>query len=66
MMIPAPIADGGTRVSPTGSATGAIINNATKHPEETWKVYEWFFGGKPAEDRAKSGWEFRLINICLR
>lgn len=56
MMIPAPIADGGTRVSPTGSATGAIINNATKHPEETWKVYEWFFGGKPAEDRAKSGW----------
>ena len=56
MMIPAPIADGGTRVSPTGSATGAIINNATKHPNETWKVYEWFFGGKPAEDRAKSGW----------
>ena len=56
MMIPAPIADGGTRVSPTGSATGAIINKATKHPNETWKVYEWFFGGKPAEDRAKSGW----------
>ena len=56
MMIPAPIADGGTRVSPTGSATGAIINKATKHPDEAWKVYEWFFGGKPAEDRAKSGW----------
>ncbi|MDF2648900.1 MAG: transporter substrate-binding protein [Paenibacillus sp.] len=56
VMLPAPIADGGTRVSPTGSATGAIINKATKHPNEAWKVYEWFFGGKPAEDRAKSGW----------
>ncbi|KRF42281.1 ABC transporter substrate-binding protein [Paenibacillus sp. Soil787] len=56
LMLPAPIADGGTRISPTGSATGAIINKATKHPKEAWKVYEWFFGGKPAEDRAKSGW----------
>lgn len=56
VMLPAPVADGGTRVSPTGSATGAIINKATKHPNEAWKVYEWFFGGKPAEDRAKSGW----------
>jgi multiple sugar transport system substrate-binding protein len=56
IMIPAPIAEGGKRVSPTGSATGAIINSSTKHPEEAWKVYEWFFAGKPAEDRAKSGW----------
>lgn len=56
VMLPAPIADGGQRVSPTGGATGAIINKATKHPDEAWKVYEWFFGGKPAEDRAKSGW----------
>lgn len=56
VMLPAPIADGGKRVSPTGGATGAIINKETKHPDEAWKVYEWFFGGKPAEDRAKSGW----------
>ncbi|MCD9023746.1 ABC transporter substrate-binding protein [Cohnella silvisoli] len=55
-MLPAPIAEGGKRVSPTGSATGAIINKATKHPEETWKVYEWYFGGKLAEERAKGGW----------
>lgn len=55
-MLPAPIADGGKRVSPTGGATGAIINKETKHPDEAWKVYEWFFGGKPAEDRTKSGW----------
>ncbi|MBO9605113.1 MAG: sugar ABC transporter substrate-binding protein [Paenibacillaceae bacterium] len=55
VMIPAPVAEGGQRVSPTGSATGAIINKASKHPEEAWKVFEWYFGGKPAEDRAKTG-----------
>ncbi|WP_261304993.1 ABC transporter substrate-binding protein [Paenibacillus andongensis] len=56
VMIPAPIADGGQRVSPVGYAVGGIINKVTKHPKEAWKVYEWYFGGKPAEDRAKSGW----------
>ena len=55
-MLPAPTAPGGKRVSPTGAATGAIINKNTKHPEEAWTFFEWFFGGKPADDRAKSGW----------
>jgi multiple sugar transport system substrate-binding protein len=53
---PAPIAEGGQRISPTGAATGAIIYSKTKHPDEAWKVFEWFLGGKPADDRAKSGW----------
>jgi multiple sugar transport system substrate-binding protein len=65
VMIPAPIAEGGTRVSPTGSATGAIINKASKHPNEAWKVYEWYFGGKPAEDRAKSGWGVPALKHLL-
>lgn len=53
---PAPVADGGERISPTAFGTGAIIFKNSKHPEEAWKVYEWFFGGKPAEDRAREGY----------
>jgi len=55
-MLPTPIAPNGKRVAPTGGATGAIINKNTKHPDEAWTFFEWFFGGKPADDRAKSGW----------
>jgi len=55
-MLPTPVAPGGKRVAPPGGATGAIINRNTEHPEETWMFYEWFFAGKPADDRAKTGW----------
>ncbi|QHT59186.1 sugar ABC transporter substrate-binding protein [Paenibacillus lycopersici] len=55
-MLPTPIAPNGTRVAPTGGATGAIINKDSKHPDEAWTFFEWFFGGKPADDRAKTGW----------
>ncbi len=55
-MLPTPIAEGGERVAPTGSATGGVIYAQTKHKEEAWKFFEWFFGGEPADDRAKSGW----------
>lgn len=55
-MLPTPIAPNGTRVAPTGGATGAIINAASKHPDEAWTFFEWFLGGKPADDRAKTGW----------
>lgn len=55
-MLPAPLAPGGKRVSPTMGATGGIINKATKHPKEAFTFFEWFFAGKPADDRAKTGW----------
>ncbi|AZN39307.1 ABC transporter substrate-binding protein [Paenibacillus albus] len=55
-MLPTPIAPGGTRVAPTGGATGGIIYSGSKHPKEAWTFFEWFFGGKPADDRAKTGW----------
>ncbi|MFC5650377.1 ABC transporter substrate-binding protein [Paenibacillus solisilvae] len=55
-MLPTPTALNGTRVVPTGGATGAIINKASKHPDEAWTFFEWFFSGKPADDRAKTGW----------
>lgn len=53
---PAPYLEGGKRISPTAFGTGAIIYKNTKHPKEAWEVFEWFFGGKPAEDRAKAGY----------
>jgi len=53
---PAPMMEGGTRISPSTSGTGAIISSKTKNPKEAWEVFEWFFGGKPAEDRAKAGY----------
>lgn len=53
---PAPVVEGGKRISPTGAGTGAIIYKNTKHPKEAWEVFEWFFGSKPAEDRAKAGY----------
>lgn len=65
VMIPAPIAEGGQRVSPPGAATGAIINKMTKYPEESWKVFEWFFAGKPAEERAKTGFGVPALKHML-
>ncbi|MFD0716157.1 ABC transporter substrate-binding protein [Paenibacillus sp. GCM10027626] len=56
MMLPAPVMSGGKRVEATRSGTGGIIYSKTKHPEEAWTVFEWFYGGKPADERAKSGW----------
>lgn len=55
-MLPTPTAPGGARVAPTGGATGAIINKNSKHPEEAWTFFEWFFGGKPVDDRTATGW----------
>jgi len=56
VMLPSPAMEGGKRIEATRSGTGAIIYSKTKHPEEAWTVFEWFYGGKPADDRAKSGW----------
>ncbi|WP_164716645.1 ABC transporter substrate-binding protein [Paenibacillus whitsoniae] len=51
---PAPVADKGTRISPTGFGTGAIIYSHSKHLKEAWEVYEWFLGGKPEEELVKA------------
>ena len=53
---PAPVVEGGKRISPTGAGTGAIIYKNTKHPKEAWEVFEWFFGAEPAVERAKAGY----------
>lgn len=56
-LAPAPVFSGGRRISPTGAATGAIINAQTKHPDETWQVFSYLYGKQYAElVRAESGW----------
>lgn len=64
-MLPTPTAPGGNRVAATGGATGCIINKSSKNPDAAFKVFEWFFGGKPADDRAATGWGMPIFKSKL-
>jgi multiple sugar transport system substrate-binding protein len=64
-MLPAPIAENGNRVSPTGAATGFIINKNTAHAEQAWKVFEYIMGGTPAKNRASGGWGVPALKSLL-
>jgi len=55
-MLPTPIAPGGTRVAATGSASGIAIYANSPHPDEAFRVMEWYCGGPPADTRAQTGW----------
>lgn len=55
VMLPAPTWSGQRR-DPTVSATGTVILASTKVPDVAWQVFEWYHGGQPAVERAKSGW----------
>jgi multiple sugar transport system substrate-binding protein len=46
----------GVRRDPTMTATGWVISSQTKDADAAWAVFEQYMGGKPAQDRAKSGW----------
>lgn len=65
MLLPAPVVDGGTRYSPVTGGTGAIILKQSEHPEEAFKFLEWYMAGKPADDRAKSGWGVPIFKSKL-
>lgn len=65
MLLPAPVVDGGARYSPVTGGTGAIILKQSKHPEEAFKFLEWYMAGKPADDRAKSGWGVPIFKSKL-
>jgi multiple sugar transport system substrate-binding protein len=54
-MLPGPNWAGAPR-DVTMTATGMIATSATQIPDATWKVFEYYNGGQPAIDRAKSGW----------
>ncbi|MER5177388.1 extracellular solute-binding protein [Streptomyces sp. NPDC002896] len=47
---------GSHRISPCFGATGYWIPKEAKNKDAAWKFFEWYFGGKPAQDRASSGW----------
>lgn len=47
---------GGDRVSPCFAATGFWIPKESKNKDAAWRFFEYYFGGKPAQDRAASGW----------
>ncbi|MGW1024702.1 extracellular solute-binding protein [Streptomyces sp. NPDC002577] len=47
---------GSNRISPCFGATGYWIPKEAKNKDAAWKFFEWYFGGKPAQDRASSGW----------
>jgi multiple sugar transport system substrate-binding protein len=55
MMLPGPTWSG-TRRDCTMTATGMIMTSASKVPDAAWVLFEWYNGGQPSIDRAKSGW----------
>lgn len=55
-LAPAPIFEGGKRVSPVAGGTGYYISSKTQHPEEAFQFLEWYLGGDPAKERATQGW----------
>lgn len=44
------------RISPSHNIVGGFISSKTKNPDAAFRVFDWFFAGQPATDRAKSGW----------
>lgn len=54
-MVTAPIWGGGEHIN-TYVATGAIVSAATKIPDATWEVFQWYHGEEPAIARAEAGW----------
>jgi len=55
VMLPSPTWQGEKR-GPTITATGSIVTGATAHPDEAYKVFEWYNAKEPAVNRAASGW----------
>lgn len=55
MMLPGPTWSGTARDC-TMTATGMIMTSATKVADAAWALFEWYNGGQPSIDRAKSGW----------
>jgi multiple sugar transport system substrate-binding protein len=47
---------GGNRISPCFGATGYWIPKDAKNKDAAWKLFEYYFAGKPAQERATSGW----------
>ncbi|MGW1778057.1 extracellular solute-binding protein [Streptomyces sp. NPDC002143] len=55
-LAPAPVFEGGARISPCQAGTGLWMPRKARNKDAAWRVFEWFFGEAPAEARAASGW----------
>ncbi|MCX5093661.1 extracellular solute-binding protein [Streptomyces sp. NBC_00365] len=55
-LAPAPIFEGGRRISPCQAGTGLWMPRKAQNKDAAWRVFEWFFGEAPARARASSGW----------
>lgn len=51
IMVPSLYPEGGKKATASTFATGGIIYSKTKHPDEAFRVFEWYF----AASRRKSG-----------
>jgi multiple sugar transport system substrate-binding protein len=47
---------GAKRYANTLGATGTVIYAKTKHPDQAFRVFEWYTGGDYAIARTKTGW----------
>lgn len=47
---------GSHRVSPCFGGTGFWIPKDATNKDAAWKLFEWYFAGKPAKDRVDYGW----------
>ncbi|WP_217236761.1 extracellular solute-binding protein [Streptomyces sp. AC555_RSS877] len=55
-LAPAPVFQGGARVSPCQAGTGFWMPSKARNKDAAWRVFEWFFGEAPAKGRASGGW----------
>ncbi|MEV0479274.1 extracellular solute-binding protein [Streptomyces sp. NPDC050508] len=55
-LAPAPVFEGGPRLSPCQGGTGLWMPKKAQNKDAAWRVFEWFFGEAPAKERASSGW----------
>ena len=54
---PTPILKKGSpRATNNLGATGVVMFSGTKHPEEAFRVFEWYMGGAYGKERAETGW----------
>lgn len=61
-VIPAPHwGDPSTRTNSSVWATATVGSSQTANPEAVWKVIEYYSAGKPATDRAVTGWGVPLL-----
>ncbi|WP_369242497.1 extracellular solute-binding protein [Streptomyces sp. R21] len=55
-LAPAPVFEGGKRVSSCQAGTGLWMPRKARNKDAAWRVFEWFFGEGPAKERAAGGW----------